>query len=257
MYPRLLEIGPVTLYTFGAMLGLAFLVAGHLTGREMTRRGLDGELASKLLLMAALGGIGGSRLWSIFNDWQNFSHAPLSGLLSGAGFVWYGGLVGGTVAVSAVIVRNGLPWLRTVDCIAPGLVLAQAIGRIGCHLAGDGDWGKVTDLPWGVAYTDAIIGWDYPPGVRVHPAPLYECAAYTAIFALLWSLRRRPAPDGAIFWLYLILAPAARLAIEFVRINPIVLLGLTQAQITSLALISVGAIMLAVTYARHPAAQTA
>ena len=257
MYPKLIEIGPLTLYTFGAMLGLAFLVGGHLTGREMTRRGLNGEVASNMLLMAAVGGIVGSRVWAIFNDWDFFVQAPLSGLFSGAGFVWYGGLIGGTLGVSAVILYNRLPWLKTVDCTAPGLVLGQAIGRIGCHLAGDGDWGTVTDLPWGVAYTNAIIGWEYAPGVRVHPAPLYECFAYAAVFAVLWRRRQRPAPDGTQFWLYLMLAPGARLAIEFVRINPVVVAGLTQAQLFSLALVAIGSAMLALSYARQPAAQVA
>jgi phosphatidylglycerol:prolipoprotein diacylglycerol transferase len=257
MYPKLLEIGPITLYTFGAMMGLGFLVAGFLTGKEMERRGLDGEIASNLLLFAAIGGIVGSRVWAIANDWQNFIQSPLSGLLSGAGFVWYGGLVGGTLCVSAVILKNGLPWLRTVDCIAPGMVLAQAIGRIGCHLAGDGDWGQITDAAWGVAYTNAIIGWNYPAGVTVHPTPLYECAAYTAVFAILWSLRRRPWPDGNIFWLYLILAPGARLLVEFVRINPPVLFGLTQAQLFSLLLMSIGALMLVLSQQRQAAVQAA
>src|SRR5436190_1700707 len=88
--------------------------------------------------------------------------------------------IGFLTAASRSIRTNRLPWLLTVDCIAPGLVLAHAIGRIGCELAGDGDWGRETTLPWGMAYPNAIVGWNYPPGVRVHPTPLYETLAYTA-----------------------------------------------------------------------------
>jgi phosphatidylglycerol:prolipoprotein diacylglycerol transferase len=127
-----------------------------------------------------------------------------------------------------------------VDCIAPSLAVGLGIGRIGCQLAGDGDWGKVSDLPWAMAYPNAIVGWDYPPGVRVHPAPVYEMIACFALFAFLWSIRKRPQPDGTIFWWYLILSSVSRFAIEIVRLNPPTLLGLTAAQLTSVVLIVAG-----------------
>jgi phosphatidylglycerol:prolipoprotein diacylglycerol transferase len=120
------------------------------------------------------------------------------------------------------------------------MAIAHAIGRIGCQLAGDGDWGKESTLPWAMAYPNAIIGWDYPAGVRVHPTPIYEMILYTLVFAFLWSRRKRPHPDGSLFWQYLILAPAARFAVEFVRINRPYLFGLTQAQLFSLLLIAIG-----------------
>ena len=128
----------------------------------------------RMVLWAAVGGLVGARILAIVDDWSGFVSDPLHSIFSGSGFVFYGGLIGGFIAVSWTIRRHGLPWLQTVDCIAPGLVLAQGIGRIGCQLAGDGDWGSETTLPWGMAYPNAIVGWPYPPGVRVHPAPLYE-----------------------------------------------------------------------------------
>jgi len=240
MYPVILRVGPLTIYSYGLMMALAFLAAAYLTGEEMNRKGLKGELASTMVLWAAIGGLVGARLVEIVNDWRGFLADPLHFLLSGSGFVFYGGLLGGCLAVSWMIRRHGLPWLVTVDCIAPGLVLAQGIGRIGCLLAGDGDWGRETTLPWGMAYPNAIAGWDYPPGVKVHPAPIYETLAYTAVFALLWAVRKRPHPDGTLFWWYLILAPAARFGIEFIRLNPQVLFGLTEAQLISLTLIAIG-----------------
>ena len=240
MYPIVLRFGPLTIYSYGLMMAIAFLAAGYLTGKELSRKGLDGELASSMVLWAAIGGLVGARLLAIIDDWSGFVTDPLHSLFSGSGFVFYGGLIGGLLAVSWMIHRHALPWLVTVDCIAPGLALAQGIGRIGCQLSGDGDWGSETTLPWGMAYPNAIIGWPYPPGVRVHPAPLYEFGAYTLIFALLWSVRKRSHPDGTIFWLYLVLAPAARFLVEFVRINPRVFLGLTQSQFISLALILIG-----------------
>jgi phosphatidylglycerol:prolipoprotein diacylglycerol transferase len=240
MYPIVLRLGPLTIYSYGLMMAIAFLAAAYLTSQELTRKGLNGELASTMVLWAAVGGLLGARLLAIIDDWSGFVSDPLHSIFSGSGFVFYGGLIGGCIAVSWTIYRNGLPWLVTVDCIAPGLVLAQGIGRIGCQLAGDGDWGVETTLPWGMAFPNAIVGWPYAPGVRVHPAPLYEFAAYAAICAVLWAVRKRADPDGTIFWLYLVMAPTARFLIEFVRINPRVFLGLSQSQLISLALVLIG-----------------
>ncbi len=241
MYPVLLKLGPLTIYSFGLMMALAFLTAGYLTAKELTRKGFNGDLASTLVFWAALGGLVGARLFAIFGDWQGFVADPLHSLFSGAGFVWYGGFLGGFAAVTWSMRQNHLPWLTTVDCIAPALALAHGIGRIGCQLAGDGDWGRETTLPWGMAYPNAIIGWPHPPGVRVHPTPLYELILYSLIFAVLWAIRTRKHPDGTLFWWYLILAPAARFVIEFVRTNPRVVFGLTEAQVISLVLMVIGA----------------
>jgi phosphatidylglycerol:prolipoprotein diacylglycerol transferase len=240
MHPTILQVGPITIYSYGLMMALAFLAAGYLTAKEMDRKGLKGDLASSMVFWAAVGGLAGARIFQVVDDWGEFVRDPLRFMLSGAGFVFYGGLIGGFVAVTVVIRRSGLPWLATVDCIAPGLALAQGIGRIGCLLAGDGDWGHETTLPWGMAFPNAIAGWDYPPGVKVHPAPLYETLAYTAVFAILWSMRKRPHPDGTLFWWYLVLAPLSRFFIEFVRINPRIVFDLTEAQLISLVLMSIG-----------------
>ena len=107
--------------------------------------------------------------------------------------------------------------------MAPAVVIGQAIGRIGCQLSGDGDWGTVTTVPWAMAYPYAVVGWPYPPGVRVHPTPIYESLAYFAIFAILWRWRRSPQPDGTIFCWYLVLASGARFLVEFLRVNPVVM----------------------------------
>jgi phosphatidylglycerol---prolipoprotein diacylglyceryl transferase len=240
VWPVILHLGPLTIYSFGTMAAVAFLVAGWLTGKEMDRRGLPGEVSSNLVFWAAVGGIAGSKLWYVLQDPIALLHDPIGLIFSGSGIVWYGGLIGGTLGVTWVIRQHGLPWLRTVDCAAPALALAHGIGRIGCQLAGDGDWGNVTNVPWAMAYPDAIIGWPYPPGVRVHPTPVYEMLAYFAVFAALWSIRKRPHPDGTIFWWYLVLGPAARFVIEFYRINPAVAFGLSTAQWFSLLLITLG-----------------
>ena len=241
MHPVILQVGPVTIYSYGLMMATAFLTAAYLTGLELTRKGFNGELASTMVLWAAGGGLVGARVFAILEDWRGFVGDPVHTLFSGSGFVFYGGLIGGVVAVSWSIKSNNLPWLETADCVAPGLVLAHGIGRIGCQLAGDGDWGTQTSLPWGMAYPHAIVGWPYAPGVRVHPTPLYEFGAYVLIFGFLWAIRKRPHPPGALFWWYLVLASGARFAIEFVRINPRVFVGLTTAQLISIVLATIGA----------------
>lgn len=242
MIPNSLQIwGPFGLHLFGLMAGLALLVGGWVSGLEMRRRGLPGDFAWTIVGWAALCGFGGAKLWAVLQDPVALLHDPIGQLFSGSGFVWYGGLLGGTAGVSYAIARHGLRWLTVVDCVAPALAIGQAIGRVGCQLAGDGDWGKVSDVPWAMTYPYAIVGWPYPEGVRVHPTPVYEMVAYVAVFAVLWSMRKRPHVDGTLFWWYLLLAPSARFVIEFWRINPPVVLGLSAAQLFSLLLVAIGA----------------
>jgi phosphatidylglycerol:prolipoprotein diacylglycerol transferase len=244
MYPVLFHLGPVTIYSYGVMMALGFLTAGWVLSRELQRQGKDPNFSSTLVLWAAVGGLLGARLLFIVEQWHAFVADPWAFVFTGAGFTWYGGLIGGVVAITLCIRRYSLSWLEIMDAVAPAIALGHGIGRIGCHLAGDGDWGPPTTLPWGVAYTQAIIGWDFPPGVRVHPTPLYETAAYGLIFAFLWSRRSAPHQPGTLFWSYLLLAGIARFLLEFVRVNVVVLFGLSQAQLLSLGLAAVGAAML-------------
>jgi phosphatidylglycerol:prolipoprotein diacylglycerol transferase len=249
VWPVFYQFGPFDVFghefslpinAFGTMMALAFLASRYVVSREIERKGYDPELGWTFMFWAAVGGLVGARLWILLQDPAAVVRNP-GMIISGAGFVWYGGLLGGTAAVSWIIFQNRLPWLVMVDCIAPSLAVGLAIGRIGCQLAGDGDWGRVSDLPWAMAYPNAIVGWDYPPGVRVHPAPVYEMLTNFAIFGFLWSIRKRPQPDGTIFWWYLILTSVSRFLIEMIRLNPVTMLGLTAAQLTSLVLIALGA----------------
>src|SRR3990172_6467130 len=202
MYPVLFKIGPFTIYGLGVFWALGALAAGWIIRLELRRYRYNPELASTMVVAAAMGGLLGARLIFIFEEWNSFMRAPLDFILSGAGFTWYGGMLGGALAVTWLVRRKGIPWLRAADLSAPALAIAYGIGRIGCHVAGDGDWGSVTDAPWGVAYTNAIIGWvhpytglPYPPGVTVHPTPIYEFLQSAAIFAVLWALRKRGYPQ--------------------------------------------------------------
>ena len=251
MYPILFKLGPITVYSFGLFMALAALSAAWVVSAELKRRGYNPELASSLIFAAAVGGLIGARSLFIVEEWDNFLQAPFAYIFTGAGFTWYGGFFGGVAAVSWVARRNNIPWLVAADMAAPALALAYGVGRIGCHIAGDGDWGAVTNVPWGVAYTNAIIGWvdpttgtPYPPGTRVHPTPIYEFLQAVVVFGILWSLRKNNYAPGTLAWLYLILASLSRFVVEFWRINPPLGWGLSEAQWFSLGLMLLGLVLL-------------
>jgi phosphatidylglycerol:prolipoprotein diacylglycerol transferase len=251
MYPILFKLGPITIYSFGVFMALAALTAAWVVHAELKRRGYDPELASSFVFAAAIGGLAGARILFIIEDWNNFLAAPMNYIFTGSGFTWYGGFIGGALAVSWVAKKNKIPWLIAADIGAPALAIAYGVGRLGCHVAGDGDWGSVTDVPWGVAYTNAIIGWvdpntgiPYPPGVRVHPTPIYEFIGSVIVLGILWSLRTKNYAPGTMAWLYLILSGCARFLVEFWRINPPLAFQLSEAQLFSLALMALGLAML-------------
>src|SRR5436309_10833140 len=251
MYPVLFKIGPITIYSLGLFWALGALAALWILRLELKRYGYDPEIAASGVIAAAIAGLLGARLLFILEEWNSFTRAPLDFIFSGAGFSWYGGLVGGALAAAWVFKRNKLPLAQTVDIAAPALALSYGIGRIGCFLAGDATWGKVTDVLWVMAFPDAVAGWVdpvtgvlYPLGVRVHPTQLYELVQSLVVFAILWALRKRHHPPGTIFYLHLILAGSMRVIVEFWRANPVVALGMTEYQWISLASVVAGAVLL-------------
>jgi phosphatidylglycerol:prolipoprotein diacylglycerol transferase len=234
------RLGAIEVHSFGLMVAAAFIAAGAVMHRDFARKGEPTDLAWAMVVFALAGGLLGARLNLALGHPQAFAAAPVSFLVSRSGFVWYGGLAGGVLATLWPIRRWRVPWASAADTAAPALALGLAIGRIGCHLAGDGDWGTPSAVPWAVAYTNGVAPWPYPPGVRVHPAALYESLALAATFALLWRIRGRIGPPGAVFAVYLVTAGAVRFVVEIVRTNPPLALGLTEAQWISL-LVAVGA----------------
>ncbi|HZP43683.1 MAG TPA: prolipoprotein diacylglyceryl transferase family protein [Candidatus Binatia bacterium] len=255
MMPILVTIGPLSLQAWGTMTAVAFLVAGVVVQRDLERKGEPAALAWSVITHGIVGGLLGARLLLLAHYWEDIPTQPelvVRMLVAGGGFVWYGGLVGGVLATAFPIRRYGVPWASAADSASLGIALGYGIGRIGCHLAGDGDWGTPTTLPWGVSYRHAVAGWPPPgllPTVTVHPTPLYEFAASVLIFVVLWRLRARLRPAGAVFALYLVLAGVERVLIELVRQQdgrpgPQVA-GLNEAQLTSLVLVAGAAAWLA------------
>ncbi len=262
MIPVLLEFDlfgfPIRIYSYGLMMALGFLSAGYVIWLDCKRRGIDPEYASTIIFWAALGGIAGSRIYHVIDNWRIYADDPASIVWSSAGFVWYGGLIGGLTAVYLVSRYYKVPFGVTADMSGPALAIGQAIGRLGCQLSGDGDWGLPSTLPWAMAYPNAIVGWNsdtvlkvdesgrlvsaFFPGVRVHPAPIYETLLYLGVFWILWRMRTKLKRPGRVLCLYFLLAGAARFIVEFVRVNPRVFYGLSEAQLFAIAMMVIGGV---------------
>lgn len=236
MIPLLGHIGPIPVNSFGLMMALGFFVAGLVMQRDFRRKGEPADLAWALVGAGMAGGLVGAKLLFALHHWARFAAAPTAVLLGPSGFVWYGGFAGGLVATLWPIRRYGVRWPDAADTSALGLAIGYAFGKLGCHLAGDGDWGTATTLPWGVVYPHPVVPWPHPPGIRVHPAPLYELTAALGTFAALLAVRGRVTRAGTVFAAYLLLSGTARFLVEFVRVNPRGALDLTEAQWISLGL---------------------
>ena len=240
MQPEL-DLGPITLQTFGLMMGLGFVAAGILASRYLQELGKPADWAYEMVFAALVGGLVGARLWWIAENWDEAQEDFLGSLFSGSGLVWYGGALGGAVAVLLWAWRRGFLGRQVLDVAAPSLAIGYAFGRVGCQLAGDGDYGVAWDGPWAMAYPDGTV----PTTEEVHPTPVYEALTMFVVTALLWRWRHRWRA-GTLFAVYLILAGAERFLVEFVRRNDDVLVGLTQPQLLSIAMIAGGAAFLAV-----------
>lgn len=251
VHPFIIRLGPVEITGFGIMLVAAFMVGSWIIGLELGRRRLNPNYAGDIIVAAVVGGIVGAKLWyvALYRD-------P-GALLSRGGLVWYGGLLGGALAVILNGWRLRVPIRWTMHLTAPGLALAYAVGRIGCFLVGD-DYGRPTDVPWAVRFPEglppstagnlkALFGVPVPEGIdpstvmAVHPTQLYETAIMALAFAVIWPMRKWEKPIGWLFGVYLVLAGIERFLVEILRAKDDRFLGpFTLAQATSAMLVAVG-----------------
>jgi phosphatidylglycerol:prolipoprotein diacylglycerol transferase len=230
-------------YTFGFFMLCCFLGAMKLLENQLAEVSLDTSLAEQLVTWAAIGGILGARLLSILSVPEALLADPVGTIFSSAGFVFYGGFLGGFLAVLLLLWRKKLSPLMMSDIIAAPLAFGYGIGRIGCQLSGDGDYGSASSLPWAMNYIYGVV----PAYETVHPAPVYESAGAFLLTWLLLSpyLREKLSMQGQIFGFYLSVSAILRFLVEFLRIEPVVLWGLTQAQLFSIFLLLVGVCFLA------------
>lgn len=257
VFPFVIHLGPLEITGYGLMLMVAFLMGGWLIARQLRENQLREDYAADIVAAAVIGGIIGAKLW----------YVALTGdpgaLFSRGGLVWYGGFIGGAVAVILNGWRLKVPLRWTMQLTAPALAAAYALGRVGCFLVND-DYGRPTDLAWGMRFPEGLppstagnlhqlFGVAIPAGINpstvlaVHPTQLYEVAAMLVAFAVLWSLRKRRYPVGWIFGLYLVFAGIERFLVEFVRAKDDRLLGaFTLAQATSVAIVLIGIVLLVI-----------
>ncbi|MFP5248041.1 MAG: prolipoprotein diacylglyceryl transferase [Thermoanaerobaculia bacterium] len=250
MFPTLVKIGNFEITTFGLMMFLAFIIAGWVLAKQFRKYGLNEELASSMVVAAALGGIVGAKIYYaiLFRDWKL--------LFDRAGLVWYGGLIGGFLACSWLIWRNRVDYLTAADATAPALSIGYALGRIGCFLVGD-DYGRPTDAWYGVAFPEGAppttarslrdFGVTVDPAIpdyqvlKVHPTQLYETFAALLMFGILMWLNKRPHRRGLAWGLFCIMLGVERFLVEFVRAKDDRFFGaFTVAQVISVLLVVAG-----------------
>lgn len=243
MIPTLLQLGPIPIHSFGLMMVLAFLAAWRCLALVVKHAGHDAKHAEQMIFWSAVGGIVGARVMFILSYFQNFLDDPLGMIFSGAGFVYYGGFIGGVFASWLYTRKEKLHFFEFADYAAPALAIGYAVGRVGCQLSGDGDYGHATTLPWAMSYSLGVVPTE--PGVLVHPAPIYEtCAAFFIAYFLLRLLdAKRLRASGQLAALFLILTAIERFAVEIIRIEPRVFAGLTQAQLISILLVFFGSLL--------------
>lgn len=305
MYPRISDLtldlfgfeSPIPLYSFGLFVALGIWTATAMTrvevdrlytkglmkavrakvrdakGREKVQMTSPSALLWNMALMAAGFGVLGAKLFHIIDYWDQFVQNPAGMLFSGSGLTVYGGILVAGVAILTYAHRKGVEKGRLMDAIAPGLMLAYGIGRIGCYLSGDGDWGVCSSLAnkpswipgflWSEDFSRAMVGDPVqfnasqrgelctvanPDGV--FPTMLYEFVMAAALAALLWAMRKHPYKAGWLISVYAIFAGIERFVIEFIKVNPDSALGLPQSQIISIGFIVAGLVGLALTMRR-------
>jgi phosphatidylglycerol:prolipoprotein diacylglycerol transferase len=215
-----------------------------MVAKRLKELGRSPDFAYEMVFAALIGGVVGAKLWFLAEN-----GGPL---FSGTGLTFYGGLLGGALGVCAWAKYKGQLDLVLADAVVPSLAAAYAIGRIGCQLAGDGDYGVAWDGPWAMAYPNGTV----PTMEAVHPTPVYETLAMGLVAVLLWRWRHRWKP-GTLFALWLVLAGAERFLVEFVRRNDAVVAGLTQPQLLSLLMMAGGAAWLWLRRGAEPAGRAA
>jgi len=240
-----LHLGWFSLPTFGLMLWCAAVAGALVVDRAFKREGIAAD-AVGMVAIALVAGIVGAKLWHVLDSPNEFRAEGWRVLWDTAGFAWYGGMTFGILALVLQGLRAKIGAIRTLDLCAPAAAIGYGIGRIGCFLSGDGCYGieikplhlfGFTFHPWGMAFPPPAIE---PVFVPVYPTPLYELAMGLLIGWFLWWRLGKPHAVGAILGQYLMLSGIARFLVEFIRRNPPVLWGLSNAQLASAGAVLVG-----------------
>jgi len=231
------------------MVALAMVVAYFVLRADLARRGIGAD-PETLIAIPCLAGILGAKFYHVLESPSEFFADPWHELFSQFGFAWFGGLIAGFAAFVWLARRSSAPLIEMLDAGSPAAAIGYGVGRIGCFLSGDGDYGIPTSLPWGMSFPNGLV----PTDQRVHPTPIYEFLAACAIAWWLWRMGARRiamaksgsgviASRGEIFAAYLVTTGVARFLVEFIRINPRSLLGMSNAQAVSAVSVVAGAVL--------------
>ena len=247
MYPTLVKFGSVSISSFSVMVLISFFVAYFLCERDLIKKGEDRLLADVLMIASVIGGLGGAKILFIIQNatLQEVFSDPMRYLSSG--YTFLGGFIGAILCIYIVSLYKKISFWHLTDLCAAPLIIAYAIGRIGCFLVGD-DYGIPTDLPWAVAFPNGA-----PPTIQeVHPTQLYDSIFMFIFFFVLWKLKDRKNPVGWLTSITIIVLGAERFFVEFLRsTTPSFIEGLSQAQLISLGLVFIGIIKLIYIYSRN------
>jgi len=254
MFPYI-PFWPIPIPTFGLMVAIGLFVSAFVVQADFRRRHTNID-AFMIIGMAGLAGIAGARLYHVLETPREFFADPWPMLWTRFGFAWFGGLIGGFIALILLARSEKIPVLEFLDACAPGACVGYAIGRIGCLLSGDGDYGIPTTLPWGMSFPRGVV----PTTEKVHPTPIYEFLAWMVIAWILWKLgsttvQKGWPTGGRIFFFYLVLTGVARFLVELIRINPRSFFGMSNAQTASVASVFLGLFLLISVKRKHAAAQ--
>lgn len=256
MIPQIFWLGPLPINSFGLMVALAILVGIYRLQHSFKLNGLNPALAEGFVLAAGISGLIGARLWFIIENYTELKYDLLGALFSSAGFTFYGGLIVAWSVLYFLCRRHSIANHKFFDSVGPTMAIAYAIGRLGCQLSGDGDYGIATSSWLGMSYSSGVVPTE--PGVLVFPTPLYEssCAALIAVvLSRVEPLKNWFRPYKR-FGLYLLLISTERFFVEFIRVNPELLWGFSEAQLVALLLIILGSIMVSGVFSSNQPQQT-
>jgi len=250
VFPELFKLGPITLYSYGVLLAVSYLVGLKLAMARAKQRNLDAARVLDLGIYIIVAALVGAKLLLLVVDFDHYRNNPGELLaLARSGGVFYGGLILAVAVAFWYIARHKMPFWSTCDVFAPGIALGHVTGRLGCFAAGC-CYGRPTDAPWGVIFTDPLAAANVgtPLGIRLHPTQLYEAGAELLILAFLLATERRGRPfAGRTFWLYMFLYAVSRYIIEIYRGDPrgvVPFLDISTSQFISLILGPLSLIML-------------
>jgi phosphatidylglycerol:prolipoprotein diacylglycerol transferase len=261
MYPILLDLGPVKIGSYGVLLATAFLTAFLLINWQFKKNECDVELAWDLHFMAIFGGMIGSRLLFIFENFSEFLKDPMAMIFSTTGFSVLGGYVLAIILCVGRVYLARQPFFRIADIYVPGMAVGYAIGRLGCIAAGDGCYGIPCKQPWAMSFPNGLVstlssknpmlvslwvklfpGEPVPADIPVHPTPLYESISSFLLLAILLASFWKPG-SGRRFAFFLVWFGISRFLVESIRLNPFIYWGFSSSQILSAVFVVIGILL--------------